>query len=621
VRRGYIAVGCVLLAAGILAFLIYSSTVAPAYEQTDTVADATLTTTVDPPLVFRSDGCTTLSWQTENVTALTLDDEPVPLSGEQAWCLTPRSANSILQFEITAANGESQRRTVYVAAAQPMLYYTVLPLLVLAAYFAGFVPLAWLDAPRFAQNRVLTLFYRDGRLNRLLFALFVTMNVIVISNVFRHNAALAYDAEDHFMYSIVLSEGRWPVESESNQFFAPPLVYAFPALVHTAATAVGLPECTEHQGEVGTCRVVAKAAQLQNIIAAVGITYLLVRIGGIIRPQDDLLKTHALALLAMLPVFYKTMVFHRGEPFVALFTLVITHHILIMLNKDREPCLIQDGLILGISFGLLVISRQWGVIAAAGISVWALVAIVFRGRAGLPLLRTGLVGYAVATVTGGWFYAFTQVRLGSATAFNRAPEEAAHFFARKPLDFYIGMGSGTLFEMPFRSARIAQILPILYTDLWGDYWGHFHLPGADFSVWSAAPPPQPIAYMARVNAVSLFATGVLLLGLVWGCTELYRWLRWRDESAAPFALMQTVILVSLAGYLWFLIGYPHSVGDTIKAAYILQVYPLLAAVWGAFLLRLRHWNGWLYGGVCLLLVFTALHNLPMVFTQYTGQGM
>ncbi|MEM6284984.1 MAG: hypothetical protein AAF787_22525, partial [Chloroflexota bacterium] len=444
VRRGSVAMVYVLLAAGIFALLVYRSMAAPPYQQAYTFADATLTTTVDPPLVFRSNGCTVLSWQTENVSVLTLDGETISLTGEREWCLPLRSSNSIVQFEIEAENGETQRRTVYVAAAQPMLYYTVLPLLVLVAYFAGWVPLAWLDAPRFANNRVLAPFYRDGRLNRLLFALFMTVNVIVISNVFRHNAALAYDAEDHFMYSIVLSQGRWPVESESNQFFAPPLVYAFPALVHTAVTAVGLEPCTAHEGEQRACQIVAKAAQLQNIIAAVGITYLLVRICGLIRMDDDLLKIHALAVLAMLPVFYKTMVFHRGEPFVALFTLVITHHILIMLQKDRRSLLLADGLMLGIGFGLLVISRQWGVIAAAGISVWALLAIIYRGRAGVPLLRTGLVGYGIAAITGGWFYLLTQMRLGSATAFNRAPEEAANFFARKPLDFYIGMGSGTV---------------------------------------------------------------------------------------------------------------------------------------------------------------------------------
>ncbi|MEM6530668.1 MAG: hypothetical protein AAF653_20390, partial [Chloroflexota bacterium] len=114
---------------------------------------------------------------------------------------------------------------------------------------------------------------------------------------------------------------------------------------------------------------------------------------------------------------------------------------------------------------------------------------------------------------------------------------------------------------------------------------------------------------------------VLLAGFVWGNTQLYRWLRWREDAAAPYALMQTTILVSLAGYLWFLIGYPHSVGDTIKAAYILHVYPLLAVTCGAFLLRVRGWNAWLYSVIVAVLVVTALHNLPMLFTQYAGQGM
>jgi hypothetical protein len=279
-----------------------------------------------------------------------------------------------------------------------------------------------------------------------------------------------------------------------------------------------------------------------------------------------------------------------------------------MLPEDRAPTR-RDALIFGLGTGLLVLGRQWGVLAALGMAAWALV-IVARRRS-LPLLRTGLLGYAVALLSGGWFYLFTRWRLGSVTAFNRAPEVAS-----KPLAFFIGLGSGTLFSEPFRSARIAQIIPISYTDLWGDYWGHFYLPSTDFSVWSAAPPPQPLAYMARVNIVSLFPTALLLLGLGFGTVQLYNWLRW--QRADGFALLQLVVIASLGGYLWFLVRYPHSVGDTIKAAYMLHVFPLAAILSGMVLGRLRRWQPVIYGIVIVVMVLVALHNLPMAVTQYTG---
>jgi hypothetical protein len=139
-------------------------------------------------------------------------------------------------------------------------------------------------------------------------------------------------------------------------------------------------------------------------------------------------------------------------------------------------------------------------------------------------------------------------------------------------------------------------------------------------VWSASPPLRPIAYMARVNVVSLLPTALLLMALAFGVMRLYDWLRWKhdDLPTAAYALAQLVILVSLAGYLWFLIQYPHVVGDTIKASYVLQIYPLLALLGGAVLIWLRRWNEALYVALVVMLTLVAAHNVPMLITQYTG---
>lgn len=581
----------------------YRVTLAPPHMTTFTAGDAALTVTLDPPAVFN--GCTRLSWEATNTQHLTLDEREIPAQGATEWCLPPRASNSIPQFEFTAGDGSTHRRTVMIRALLPVLYVTALPMLVIAGLL--WVPFGWLD--RCAAHPLMKPFAHGGKINRVLLALFVGVNVLAVSNMVRHNSELAYDAEDHFLYSVILSQGRLPTEAETNQFFAPPLAYVFPSLVHRAAAAFGVPPCTEHTGSSPACQITAKSGQLQNIIAIVGITYLLVLICGIIRPQDAALTIHALGLLAMLPVTYKALVFQRGEPFVALFTLLTVHRLLIMLPTDRKPTL-RDALIFGLGTGLLVLSRQWGVLAALGMATWALVMVIRRRSA--PLLRTGLLAYAVALVSGGWFYLFTRWRLGSVTAFNRAPEVAS-----KPLEFFIGMGSGTLFSEPFRSARIAQILPIFYTDLWGDYWGHFHLPNADFSVWTAEPPPGAIAYMAQVNIVSLFPTLILLCGLGFGVVQAYNWLRW--GRGAAFALLQLVIVASLAGYLWFLASYPHSVGDTIKTAYMLHVFPLVAILSGAVLVRLRGWLPLVYVITIIALAIIAAHNILVAVTQYTGK--
>ncbi len=611
-----------LLAAALVMtlYIAYRLTLAPPYAYTTGAGEARLTITVDPPVVLRGGDCTTLAWSGEGITALTLDDDSVPTAGEMQWCLPPRASNSIPQFEIETAGGETHRRTIYIAAMLPVIGYSVLPLLAAAATLMR-IRRRWHPAPP-RSHLLLTPFIRDGQLDVLLLAVFMAINALVVSNVFRHNAGLAHDGEDHFLYSLILADGRLPTAAETNQFFAPPLVYVVPAIVHRAATAAGLPPCSAYTNEPFTCRLVAKTGQAQNIVAAIGITYLLLLICRQVRPQDHLLHLHTLLILGTLPVFQRSMVYQRGEPFVALFTLLVMHRLLVMLPTQRKPTA-RDAWMIGLGFGLLALSRQWGVFAGLGIGLWALLVVVQRGRAGLPLLRTGTVSIVIAAVSGGWFYLLTAWRNGSVTAFNREAElgqQAANFFALKPLEFYIGLGSGTLFEMPFRAARIAQVIPIFYTEMWGDYWGMFYLPSTDFSVWTAAPPPQPIQYMAWVNVLSLLPTAVLLLGLAYGVMHLYDGLRGRQEDTRTMALFLAtcVVLVSLIGYGWFLIKYPHSVGDTIKAMYVLQIFPLLSMLTGAVLVQLRHYHGWAYTVLVGSYAVVTAHNLAMLVTNFTG---
>ncbi len=610
-----------LLVASVLmtAYTTYHLTLAPAYVYTTSSGDAQLTVTIDPPVVLRGGDCTALSWTGEGIAVLRLDDATVPVTGDTQWCLPPRASSSIPQFEIETALGETHRRTVYIAAMLPVIGYTVLPLLIGAGALM-LIQQRWHPAPnRFRP--LLTPFIHNGQLDVLLLAIFIAVNGLVVSNVFRHNAGLAHDGEDHFRYSLILSEGRLPTPEETNQFFAPPLAYVLPSLVHRAATTAGMPPCTDYTDVPLTCRLVAKTGQAQNIIAAIGITYLLLLICRQVRPQDHLLHLHTLLILGTLPVFQRSMVYQRGEPFVALFTLLVIHRLLMMLPPQRKPTA-ADAWILGLGLGLLALSRQWGVFAGLGIGLWALIVVLQRGRAGLPLLRTGVVGLVIAAISGGWFYLLTQWRNGSVTAFNREAEleQSMNFFALKPLEFYIGLGSGTLFEMPFRASRIAQVLPIFYTEMWGDYWGVFYLPAADFSVWTATPPLQPIQYMSRVNVASLLPTAVLLLGMAFGVVYLYEGLRGRqkDTKALALFLLSCVILVSLIGYGWFLIKYPHSVGDTIKAMYVLQIFPAIAVLAATALIHLRKWNGWVYTGVISFYALVILHNIPMLVTHYTG---
>ncbi len=82
------------------------------------------------------------------------------------------------------------------------------------------------------------------------------------------------------------------------------------------------------------------------------------------------------------------------------------------------------------------------------------------------------------------------------------------------------------------------------------------------------------------------------------------------------SLAMLAVLVSLAGYAWFLIRYPHPRGATIKATYILQVFPF-AALLGADLLewvRDRQRRAW--SVLLFVLILVIGHNLPALVTHH-----
>ena len=74
------------------------------------------------------------------------------------------------------------------------------------------------------------------------------------------------------------------------------------------------------------------------------------------------------------------------------------------------------------------------------------------------------------------------------------------------------------------------------------------------------------------------------------------------------------MLLSLAGYLWFLISYPvPGSGTTLKATYLLLIFPILALLAGDLAGRLPK----RYRAAALALIFAcALHNSPVFFTHF-----
>jgi hypothetical protein len=457
-------------------------------------------------------------------------------------------------------------------------------------------------------------------------AVFVLINSIVAYNALQHDPRIGYDAEDHLAYIQALSEFRLPTPEDSVEYFVPPLPYVLPAMLVRAGASIF---------------DAARASQWLNWGLSVGTTLLLLSVASEL-VQSPAMRLGTLALFGCLPVYYKTFAFVRGEPYL-LFLATMTIY-LVARREQRGTWSISSAVAMGLSLGLLLLARQNGlsiVVAVVGLLAWRwLRAPDLRRR----ILTWSGVALAISLAIGGWFYWHLHQEYGTPLAFNR--DRASSFsLSNQPLGFYLGKGGGSLFTHPFRPTFSGQLFPVLYSEIWGDYWGYFSVYGKDVRTqsyvngwviynhgysglaqgWLETNALTMPLYLGRVNQVSIYAFVLGLAGVGYGVLLL---LGIVEDSSRPGVSREVVgfLLLVLAltafGYLYALILYPSlESGDTIKATYVLHAAPCVALLFGLLAARLEKVRLWLFSIVMVLLALVYLHNLPAMITHYPLTGL
>ncbi len=498
---------------------------------------------------------------------------------------------------------------------------------VASAYYSRLAPFSLLGAVICAQMLAMFLlsesgiaspFLSGGRMVKPLVAVFLFINGAVFFNALTHDPTIGYDGLGHLDYVVTLAENRLPAFEDTHEYFSPPLPYVFPSLSLKLCETTS-PKSWVFISGVDYCTFIAgKFYQLQNFLFSIGLTYFFIKLCGLLRPQNAAFKVTALALLGMLPVYYKSFAFARGEPLVAFLTVLSIYQVMVMLFEP-EKNRVADAILLGVLLGLLILSRQWGMAMFPAILLSALMLHLKYKREAFPFVRTAVVSFLVAFVVGGWFYLSMQVRFGSVTSLPRDPTDT---LSSQPAEFYFDLGLEDLFTNPTRLVFGNRLLPIFYSEIWGDYWNYFVVTGYDpvSHEWSSSNREAMGPYLGRVNLVSLFPTLVLLAGVAVGGMQAWKgFVNRSDEdwqTYSRYGLLFFVILVSLAGYLVFLIQYPNYKGDTVKATYMLQVFAVLPLLAAQFLESVKQRRKSLYTLAVILLAAVFLHNLPVMITRY-----
>jgi hypothetical protein len=468
------------------------------------------------------------------------------------------------------------------------------------------------------SRSVWNLFRHNGRLDWPVVVLFIAINLLIAINTIWHHPKIGYDVVDNITYIQVLWH-RLPGPGDTGEFFSPPLPFALPAVFDkfcSAANSTTLQPFNELYISQ-TCRTRdGKFAQTLNLLLSLGSTVLVLAIAARLRPDSRYFRLAALTLLAGLTVYYKTFAQVRAEPYVVFFVLLSVFLIFLLLESAAFNWKLAVGL--GVSLGCLVLSRQWGFFLIPAIGLFAIMLYLRDRDRGRRLIKALFVSGAVSLLVGGIFYFHLYRQYGSFTAFNiNRPSypsmQQAYALLRKT-----HLGDFELFRDPVRPAFTGAILPILYSETWGDYWGYFTYIklNSSYGENGYSNTDSFVSYLGRVNLVSVPMSLLLGAALIFSLWEILRFAKLSALEGEYMLFVCLAMMCMLLGFGWFVYSYVLASTKVVKATYMLQVLVLLVFPAAELLERIRTRWPVAYWILLAVLLLAFVHNMPAMITRY-----
>jgi len=457
-------------------------------------------------------------------------------------------------------------------------------------------------------------------------ALFLIINGIVLYNAIAHYPLVGYDSLSHIKNIIVYSQGRLPVREDSYVYYMSPFSYALPIMLRIFTKIPFF--------------MILKLTQMLNVVYSIGVTLYTLKICEIIRPGNRYLKTLSLAFLGMMPVYYKTFAFIRAEPMIAFITIFAVYYTLRVFVSGEQSR--KNIVLLGLVLGVGILARKTVFVVSGGIGLFAIMLAVKYKK--VSFVRTISLVAIITILVGGWYYTSNLLRADKAGAKGTLlnfPSRSSFSLSNQPRKFYFGTGNGKLFTAPVRKNFPEQFIPIFYSEFWGDYLNYFYVYGKNKSrhrfvtgvpfemivmsdnrpAWFETNREKVMGYLGRVNFVSLFPSFFLAMGVILGMLYLAKGIFRRvdvDDICIKFSLLEIMILTSAFAFMYYLIMYPApGKGDNAKATYLIHILPAVAILAGDCVWRIRQRSVMVYSVVCAILVMVAVHNLSVLFTQYS----
>ena len=442
------------------------------------------------------------------------------------------------------------------------------------------------------------------QLEKLFFYIILTSILfILIYNIIHYTPSLGYDAEAHFAYVNHIARYlpdslNLPSSTETREFFSPPLGYVVPAFGQVICRNV-----IESSDYLQDCQpffaMFTHIFQSIMYLATLLINLLTIKL---ISNSKSIVNTSYILLISLLAVNYRTVSMIRGEPYI-LFFMSMFLFIILKNEKTIFKPHVKTVIITGLVIACIALSRQWGILLFPPLIV---LLFLTRDKFKNNYFKFWFYSSTVGVSLSYWFYYGLYKSYGSFIAFNM--DRTKFSFSNQEFSFYIPNTEHlfALFTNPIRPNLNNQFISILYSDLWGDYWGYFTFTSKYLDI--GLHQNSIGSYLSRVNLVSLFVTIIILFFYKEGLKNF--------NSFFLIRYIKYAVYFSFFGFLVFSIAYVSDTGDVIKASYIIQLFHLIVFVASLYFHKLRIINKNAYFVTLFLLLVAYTHNFQSYLSNF-----
>ena len=454
--------------------------------------------------------------------------------------------------------------------------------------------------------------------NIFIFILFCFIIFILTFNVLHYDPIFGYDGEAHHEYvqNFLNLYPPWANDQLSKnftyEFFSPPLPYVFPAFVNEVCKRY----ISFAEGDIyNNCRIFyGFINMIFNSLLFIFLLFVYQKIINLLFQKNSYFNLTTILVMILFTANYRSLLMLRGELYILLLNSLMLYQFL-KIYKNNFKFIYKDIVKFGFIIGGLALSRQWAFLLFP--AYFLIIIFVNNNEMKIRYLKFITNSFVIGFIISSWFYFDLLLNYGTFTAFNM--ESAKFSLNNQPSSFYNPFNKEALFmfSKPIRGYFTNQFFPIIYSDLWGDYWGYFSFTSRDLG--SGRNQLLIGDYLARVNIVSIIPTILLIFGF--GKAFKFFEINNQLENSLFIKLIVLCSVSSFFGYFIFLIKYASPTGDTIKATYIIQLFHLLGILLIYYLENLKVKKPNFY--ILFIFVYTLifLHNFSAMLSHFPYQDI